>query len=344
MIKKIFYGYPGHYGDGTVPMGTAVNSAIVEENENTLNISTFDVESLSSISLKRLTNIKKVDILFYNRVNERGRVVSSVVYLSEVKDSDDVSSIFYRPRYLYKNSSVELGMDLSNVTDYSYFNYLRFPDEQQPYFAPRKINQLPISGKPSPIVMDKYVLLDGWYTLVSAGVHYSPENDNLVSMMKGGLIIPNSVFITSSSGGGGSTMAPVVATNSNVLVAVVDYPTQSKATDWHDITTFDTSGKAVTDKGSLLGVYLDESRPAGPSSNWYPAYAKQDFFVMSNFGTVYKKLLKEYVDNSTAYNMAYEQMKYKHRPIQALAAERNFKEAQLYLQSTEYVRLEHTEL
>ncbi len=328
MIDTIFYGDVGHYGDGTSPLGTTVDSIVVSEHENVLTLSTLDVASISSSPEAHLTNTTKLDILFYNRVNERGRVLSSIVYLSEVRLAADVASILYRPRYLYKNSSVELGMSLGSVTDFSFFNYLRFDNEVSPYFAPREIEALPIAGDPSPLIMDKYVLLDGWYTLVSAGIYTQPDlaTAEIVQLSKGGLCTLNS------------------DTSDIARIALVDQPISNNSAHWRKYDEFSTTLGIDATNGALLGVYLDESRPAGPNSSWSPTYARQDFFIMANFKEVYKTLLNKYLAVNNTYSSGYEQFKYKYRPIKALAKEGNFKEAQRFLQSTEFARLEYTEL
>jgi hypothetical protein len=348
MIKKVYYGDPAHYGTGTVVLGTSMPGIAVSSKDSSISVSTFNIRNISSSALSRLENVKKIDILFYNRVNEKGKVLSSVVYLSEIREGDETSEIFYRPRYLYKNSSVELAMNLDGVVDFAYFNYIRHLEEPSSYFTPTRVNSMPVHGYPSPIVSGNFAAEDGWYTLASVGIHYRPSDDNLAAMKKGGLCISNEIYWTEEDGNDPLPFGPVspLVNDSPLRIALVDFPTQSNPADWHYVYVFDSAGTVSTTAGTLLGTCLNESIPPGPASDWYPIYARQDFFIMSNFDYVYKKLLRDrnYKTPYNPYVVPFRQLAMKYRPIKRLLEEQNFKEAQLYLQSTEYVRLENTEI
>lgn len=319
MIQEIYYGNVEHMGTGTISIDTPRASAVVEAKNEGIYTSTFDINSIvnqpPATPLGAFTY--KVDMLFYNRVNSLGKVLSSIVYLSTKRSNEDTSNIGYLPKYLYRNSEVELGMDLSCITDFSYFNRVREPAGAESYFVVEDEDPLPISGYPSALLMDSIPVLDGWYTVVSAGVLTASDQADLIAdLHKDALAILNPI-----TGGDGET----------VYIALKDEPRQSTAADWHDYTVYDNTVDGLT-------YYVDSDYEEYTCAVW-PPYIRQDFFVMHVYNELYKKFLLEYASDTTTLNELFTKFRSKQRVINSLALQKNFKEAQLYLQSTDYTRI-----
>jgi hypothetical protein len=59
----------------------------------------------------------KLDLLFYNNVNRYGEILTSLVYNSGVRDSNDISYIIYNPNKLFLNTSFEQGYTLTGTSN-----------------------------------------------------------------------------------------------------------------------------------------------------------------------------------------------------------------------------------
>jgi hypothetical protein len=326
-MKEIFLGNTEYYGDGSVTQPTS-KSSIITMDEHALYMSTFDVKPDGGSNPE---TTKKIDLLVYNRVNSNGKIISSIVYIATPVLSDDTTSFMYRPRFMYKNSLFEQAIDIpAGTTDFSYFNMIRQFETDRPEFLAKQTKDLAINTLPAAIVMSTYPMFDGWYTLLSIGIVVNPTNDELVKVKAGQFVILNSTY--NSSG--------------DVQIALVDSPHQSVATDWHALKEFEVGGDSVdADLGSKMRVLLDDKRLTSPDSDWYPLYAKQEFFVKRDFNKVYKKLMHNYIAQyGMKYGESFKQMRVKDRIITTSALNNNFVEAQLFLQSTEYIILEYTEI
>ncbi len=318
MIQKVYYGNVEYLGSGSIATPAAPTSTIATPKDKGLYVSTFDVGSVLDPGYaggfpQDEGVVKKVDILFYNRTNTLGKVLSSIVYLGESRDASDTSDIPYFPEQMYKNSPVEEGWDLTCLTDYSYVNWEREAAGAESYFVQQKEKDLPLNGYPANIVNRDTPVLDGWYTLASVGVYVEPPWD-------GG------VWTGYHTG-----CFALKSTWDEVRFSLVQEPGEAVFTDWHQYDIWDNTIQ-------LLGHFVNEDYTED-NCLLEPPFIRQDFFIMSNYDREYMRYLPGYVKEPAALNAPFPSLKCKQRVIDRALSENNFKEAQLYLQSTDFLRI-----
>lgn len=317
MITKVFYGKVENIGQITIPQEEANPSAIVKVNLDNTTMSTFSVSEIIQAPIEQGEEYpqavaKKIDILFYNKVNSRGKVLSSIVYLGDPRVSWSKESITFQPNKLYYNSHTEAAMDLEANKDFSYFNYIRYPASIDPCFIGNKTEKLVKYGMPSIVMDGNTPLLDGWYTLVSAGVLMYPATQS-VEVHKGAFVQRY----------GNLTRMDIIGAKLPIEIALKDYPDKLDNNDWHPYAEYDNSHN--------IAFYVDPKfRDMKP--DWFPPFVRQDFFIMPRYDNVYTKEVKEYVDKKELNN-TYTTLKSKYRLISNYAKSMNFKVAQWYLQS-----------
>lgn len=319
MIKKVYYGNVQILGSGTISSPDIKLSAIAIPKDKGLYVSTFDIATIldpgySGTFPEGDGVTKKIDMLFYNRVNTLGKVLSTIVYLGELRDAADTSDIAYFPELMYRNSPVELGMDLSCETDFTYFNWERCPPEPESYFVKKNEDPLPVNGKPANIVNRDTPVLDGWYTIVSVGVYVNPNwnsDDIWAGYHLGAFAYTDDWGITKLS--------------------LVPEPKETQEEEWHDYTVFDN-------RIYQLAHFVDCSYQK-ENCNIEPPFVRQDFFIMSNYDREYSRYLPGYTDNIVTLNDPFPSLKCKQRVIDRTIEDLNFKEGQLYLQSTDFIRI-----
>jgi len=145
----------------TRPISSVTDSVII--------FTGFDLSGLAG------TFINKLDLLYYNRVNEIGEVLSSLVYISDILDTNDVTEKSYDVKKLYVNTVAERTLGVtSTMTDFTYLNCKWatnnfFTESISPLVATDH-EELAANGIPSPKLEQQGIAFDGWYTQVSVGV------------------------------------------------------------------------------------------------------------------------------------------------------------------------------
>lgn len=316
MIQEVFYGKRENIGQSTIPQEEANQSVIVKVTLDTLNTSTFSVSEIAQAPIDIEKDYpqaiaKKVDILFYNKVNSYGKVLSSIVYLGEPRVSWSKKSISFKPKNLYYNSVVESAMDLQASRDFSYFNFIRYPGKSVPCFIGVITEELTTDKGPANVEYGNTPVMDGWYTLVSAGVLVNPANMQ-VEVQRGTFVQRNPTLSEHAHN-------PIEIANTTHI-----YPSQDNDHDWHPYADYDNKYN--------IAFYVDPKfRDMEP--DWFPPFVRQDFFIMPRYDNVYTKSVKEYVDKQELNN-TYTTLKSKYRLIDNYAKSKNFRRAQWYLQST----------
>lgn len=325
MIKKVYYCNVERLGTGTTPNEDVDYSLVVVPKNKGIYVSTFDVGSITTLAP---CVTKKVDLLFYSRVNTLGKVLSTIVYTGEVRDVGDTSDIPYFPELLFQNSSVELQWEnLDCETDFTYVNYERCPPEPESYWIKQDEAPLPIDGMPANIIPGNTPVLDGWYTLVSAGVCVDPD------------------FSYAGDTWGGYHIGSFAqnSTDGKVYFSLIQNPTADydNTTQWHDYTVWD---KTINLLGHFVDCELYPPEGCGGATgdipcNIDPPFIRQDFFVMLNYDREYSRYLPGFSREIRNLNDSFPALKCKHRVIDRTAEDPNYKESQLYLQSTDYIRI-----
>ncbi len=215
-----------------------------------ITMSTFNIDAGGAVA-----NVtKKVDILFYNRTNNAGKIVSSVVYISPLKNTTDVTNIIFSPYIMYADYDFSnAGGSAECCTNFEWFNTIRKKKNNSliyidPYIETIAINELPMN------VIQNTAVLDGWYTLVSAGVS---------------------------------------DINTNLTIGSLYYDGYGKlyiATKDNDITTVVPLGTVQLGTNNLYLKYLVDKATLEPEQK-FPQFVKVDVFIMNRIMIMINSLM-----------------------------------------------------
>lgn len=260
---------------------------------------------------------QKLDLLFYNRVNELGEVLSSLVYISDALALNDVTEKEYDVRKLYRNTDLERRFNLTGVTDFTFLNYKwatpKFYTSSISPLAKYSYEELSIAGNPS-VLMSKYgVCFDGWYTQMSVGLQNSTA---IVTPLKNTLAMYSSVTY-------GNWPAVRNTAEAGSQEAYWDLCYEFHTGD----TTFNPDG-SVNVPGTQMAAVLGVISASNP-------YIKQELFVTSTLVDLYKTHVVKYAEEAN-YGSPYPILRNKHRVINIYADKCQFEDAQFLLQSMEY--------
>jgi len=125
--------------------------------------------------------LNKLDLLFYNNINRYGEILTSLIYNSGVKDSNNIDLIIYNPNKLFLNTDYELGYVLTGTSNRWKNNNLilngltNFKDNSitADHSAYSRFNVL--TDYAIPYINGDYGY-DGWYTLCSVVLPPLPTN------------------------------------------------------------------------------------------------------------------------------------------------------------------------
>jgi len=307
MIQEIFLGNRENIGSPTIPNDDANYSAIIRADEEGLTVIPFSVSDIfrtrtdASLADAQRYDLK-IDMLFYNKVNANGAVMSSIVYLGDPVSSHERGEIKFIPKKQYYNSVTEAGMDLQRETNFHYFNYLRDSGENYPCFIGIKNEKFNLDGMPANVMSGNTPTLDGWFTIVSAAVLTNTVDNNPMILEAGALVKRG---------------------DRDVEFAVVDYPEFSNDEDWHTLGIYDNRFNTA--------FYVDDGF-VDRTFTWDPPFIRQDFMVIPRYGNVYEKTLYDYIYDESLDNM-HGDLRRKYRMIHYYAKKKDFKRAQAYLQS-----------
>jgi hypothetical protein len=311
MKQEIYYG-----NVLTSNMAYPTSRPVSYVTNSTIAFTGFDLTSLTQFS-------KKLDLLFYNRVNEVGEVLSSLVYISGPIALGDVTEKIYNVTKLYVNTGSEIRMRITQATtDFTflnckwqtskYFNYSISPltDSQH--------EELATNGKPS-IKLEQYgISFDGWYTQLSVGLRTS----NTLT----GTPTRNTLTIHAFSNIGNMPALLLDSNLNNTLDSSWSYlyktPMLANSVINHDGT--------IETEGNSLASILTSTTVNNP-------YIKQELFILPTYIELYNKYVIQYAEYPT-YGNPFPTLRDKHRIIHNFASENDFTEAQYILQTTEYFR------
>jgi len=243
---------------------------------------------------------KKLDLLFYNRMNKNGDVLTSLVYNSGVLDGSSNRRIHYEPAKLLRNTEFELSYNISGPgnrwlnsdivnTEISLF-------KNKGIFAKNTSKEFDVINDYAVVEFAGSMMYDGWYSLVSIALPDRPNNDQVPA---GTLRLNQTTGIAE--------------------YALVDNPTIGD--DWSPLNEIDAS----------IPIYNMLRMPA------INAYRKEDFFVYTKLLTLYKKLLNDEIKEDWYYRLS--KIKPKVRTISAAVEAKEFAKAQLLLQSMDLTLL-----
>jgi hypothetical protein len=274
----------------------------------------------------------RLDLLFYNRVNEIGEVLSSLVYISNPLDLDDIdgngdqAQKTYDVKKLYANTDTELALRITqSITDYTYLNCKwttsKFFTSSISPLADDRHEPLAVNGYPS-VKLETYgVSFDGWYTQMSIALReITNESPPATVPVQKGLL----------------ALHDFAAFGKIPAILLVDSPADITLDSvWSPITTFLTTGTTNPD-GSILvpGVSLGS---VIISSSFDNPYIKQDLFVLPTYLGLYDSAVVQYAEYPVFGN-PFPVLRDKHRIMHNYAIDNDFLEAQFILQTTEYFR------
>lgn len=314
MKPLIYYGNISTHGapvPSTRPFSSTTSSVIT--------FTGFDLSSLAP----GMSN--KLDLLFYNRVNNIGEVLSSLVYISDPLDLEDVTDKTYDMKKLYVNTDTEKSMQInSKKVDFTYLNCKWATSKFFTYSISPLVDteheELPINGDPS-VKLNKFgIAFDGWYTQMSVAYRTISSGSPATSPVLQGLFGVHSFT--------GLGTAPSVLKISNPVNIDDDAIWNQYTTAIEDGTT-NPDGSILLPGTSLASLIINLSVDN--------PYIKQDLFILPIYNSLYDNAVIQYAEYAT-YGNPFPTLRDKHRIIDDYAADNNFMEAQYILQTTDYFR------
>jgi hypothetical protein len=255
-----------------------------------------------------------------------GDVLSSLVYISNPLELDDISDKVYDVQKLYINTDTERAFGItSDMTDFSYLN----SKWNANVFFSRSISpltnvlcaELAVNGLPS-VKLEKYgIAFDGWYTVMSVAVRSisvgAPPNAPIKKNLLG--------YHTFTSIG------------PKLSILLEDSPAAPYADiNWSDYSVMLTNGTTNPD-GSVLKIGSSLADILTTFSVDNP-YIKQEIFVLPTYLQLYDNSVIQYAENPT-YGNPFPTLRNKHRIIHDYAKDSSFAQAQYILQTTDYFRM-----
>jgi hypothetical protein len=287
--------------------------------QSTITFTGFDLSELAPIFYKKL------DLLFYNRVCTLGNVLSSLVFISNPLELDDMYEKVYDTKTLYLNTDTERAMGIDkDMTDYTYFNTFwnsnRFFLPSISPFSDFAIPVMPVNGYPSVKIQKYGIAFDGWYTIMSVAVRVIAVGTPANAPVKKNLL-------------GYHTFTEV---GPKLSILLADSPSQPYSDlNWSDYGHFLTNGTTNPDgsvlvKGSSLGSIVTTLSVDNP-------FIKQEIFILPTYQQLYDNAVIQYAENPT-YGNPFPTLRNKHRVIHNYAKDSSYVEAQYLLQTTDYLR------
>ena len=284
------------------------------------------IVTFTGFDLSAVTGVEaKLDLLFYNRVNEIGEVLSSLVYISDQLEPDDTSDKIFNVKKLYANTDAENAMKITPTkVDFTYLNckYATsnfFTTSISP-LVDIKYDELPTNGNPSVKLNAFGISYDGWYTQLSVGFR----------TISG--ILPATAPVTQGLLGlhTFTTLGTVPA------VLLIDSPANIDLDSVWNVYTEAIENGTVNPDGSILIPGISLANVLITLSDDNP-YIKQDLFILPTYNELYDNAVVQYAEYPT-YGNPYPTLRDKHRIIHDYASDNNYLEAQYILQTTDYFR------
>ena len=306
LIPKIYY---GNLTSNNMSMPQAYQ--FMEVTDTKIVFTGYDLSAQTQFA-------KKLDLLFYNRVNDIGEVLSSLVYISDALDLNDITEKEYDYRMLYRNTDLERRFDLANVTDFTFLNHkwstAKFYTSSISPLTKYSYEPLSIAGIPAVLLAKYGVCFDGWYTQMSVGLRDS-----------GNITAP-----------GMNTLAMFSSPTKGYWPAVHNSPITTNVAElyWDLCNEFHT-GKTTFNPDGSVKVAGSQMAAVLTSSSADNAYVKQEIFILPLFVELYKAHTVKYAEEAN-YSSPYPILRNKHRIMNLFADRGRFEDAQFLLQSTEF--------
>ena len=306
LVPKVYYG-----NLTTLYVDMPAEYQFIEVTDSKIIFTGYNLSSVSQFA-------KKLDLLFYNRVNEIGEVLSSLVYISDALDLDDVTEKEYDVRKLYRNTDLEKRFNLEGVTDFTFLNYKwatpKFYTASISPLANYAYEDMSIAGNPS-VLRSKYgICFDGWYTQMSVAVANSTDIS---------IPVMNTLAMFRSPTQG---YWPAVHNTSR---------SYNLEMHWDLCYTFHTGDTTFNPDGSVDVPGSQMAAIIVSTNNNNNAYVKQELFVVPTLVELYKTHAIKYAEEAN-YGSPYPILRNKHRVINIYADKGQLEDAQFLLQSMEY--------
>lgn len=168
-----------------------------------IRVDTFDLSGVGGAA-------KKVDLLYYNTINQEGKILKSVVHMSEIKSLNDKSQLIYDNTRLLANVYIPdgFGVDMSWTFGGEFDSGLNFSKLIKANTGD-VTSYDPVTDY-APVIGNDVVMYDGWYTLVS----FAPQH-------------------LDSYSGPGFVAGQWAEIGGDVMYAIIDNP--SLSSDWQSI-------------------------------------------------------------------------------------------------------------
>lgn len=168
MIKNVFYG--AVYRSGV--LSNIVSEGQIIPDGKGITVYTPDLSSIG--------NPMKLDILYYNNINRYGEVLSSIVYISDVRSASSTSEIYYIPTNLLNNSQLEQSQTVVSGASTRWLNadilqnrMVVLNDTSRG--ATHTYAKFDVNSSYAPQVSSGKYMYDGWYSMVSVAPESLPN-------------------------------------------------------------------------------------------------------------------------------------------------------------------------
>ena len=111
-----------------------------------------------------------VDLLYYNKVNVAGDIMTSLVKIGDYRNSTINSTFVYSPNKLFNSSLAESQISISSSSNVPAFNYVNTQNSRSLYNDIKSKQELDRNSRLSVISDAKTIRFDGWYTLMTVAV------------------------------------------------------------------------------------------------------------------------------------------------------------------------------
>lgn len=196
-----------------------------------------------------------IDLLFYNKVNNVGTIVSSLVYIGNIYASGTDRFINFTPSAMFGDTYnfTEISQSVACNRNFSFYNSERAIGKQASAFS--TIPKEYIDTKALTNIVGNTAVLDGWYTVITTGI------TNEISAQNG--------FADGALYSQGNSINTLLVQHNNVYIPVFKPTTELNIFSKYVTTT------SISDTSYKI-----------------PKFIRQEIFVLNNFSQVYNKLMK----------------------------------------------------
>lgn len=200
-----------------------------------------------------------LDLLYYNRVNSAGEIVSTLVHIGNLHTPSTVMSVTFSPYSMFDsrfNFQTNLKATAQCNTNFSFYNTVR--EQENTALNYIDIDSDPLDVKTLMNVRNNKAVLDGWYTFITAGV-----SNSTTGLTSGALYCP-------------TTNTADVQINYNGVYKNIFIPDTAEG---------------------VFSRYVTVNKDSTASAK-YPKFIRQELFILDNMPAMYNEMMKVFKNSA----------------------------------------------